>query len=624
MATSPTPQPIASATSDRRGVCRFGMFELDLATGELQKAGRAVRLAPQPTRVLIALVERGGRIVSRDELRASIWGNDTFVDFEQGVNFCIKQIRAALGDEADNPRFVETMPKRGYRLIAPIERFASTDAPASVHEAPVVVPVASVEIPRPAWRRHTPVIAAGALLAAAAIALAIWATRSGPVAPPARTMIAVLPFDNIGGDRDQDYFAQGVTEELIAQLGRIDSARIGVISRTSTLAYRGTTKSAAEIGRELGVQHLVEGTVRRSGDRVRINAQLIRVSDQSHVWAELYEGQIRDILHLQRELGNAITRQILSTIGSVPRAVRGPRDVDPTVYDLYLRARFAWNTRLPLEIANAAATFKDALKLDPSFAPAWAGLADALLIEARSEALEAAERAIELDPDLAEAHASKAQILMHLLRWNWAEQEFQRAIDLDPSYAPARYLYAQFLAVRGRCARADEEGRQGMIVDPRGAIATHVAGVALYYCREYDRALPLFQKALELDSKHIWSHYRMGLILEQRGEYEAAIAEFERTGANLRAVYAYARAGRTADARRIIRATLESPRADAQAYYLAGAYVGLGEYDEAFKWLEIAIRQQLYDVIFMHADPRLDPLRSLPRYRELVKLGGWE
>jgi TolB-like protein/DNA-binding winged helix-turn-helix (wHTH) protein/thioredoxin-like negative regulator of GroEL len=624
MSTSPTPLPVASPTPDRRGVCRFGVFELDLASGELRKAGRAVRLAPQPTRVLITLVERGGRIVSRDELRASIWGNDTFVDFEQGVNFCIKQIRGALGDEADNPRFIETVPRRGYRLIAPIERLASTDAPASVHQAPVVVPVVSVGTTRPAWRRHTPAIAAAALLAVAAVALGLWATRSGPVAPPGRTMIAVLPFDNIGGDRDQDYFAQGFTEELIAQLGRIDSARIGVISRTSTLAYRGTRKSAAEIGRELGVQHLVEGTVRRSGDRVRINAQLIRVSDQSHVWAELYEGQIRDILHLQRELGDAITRQILSTIGSVPRATRGPRDVDPTVYDLYLRARFAWNTRLPLEIANAAATFKDALKLDPSFAPAWAGLADALLIEARSEALEAAERAIELDADLAEAHASKAQILMHLLRWDWAEQEFQRAIDLDPSYAPARYLYAQFLAVRGRCAKADEQGRQGMAVDPRGAIATHVAGVALYYCREYDRALPLFQKALQLDPKHIWSHYRIGLILEQRGEYDAAIAEFERIGTRMRAAHAYARAGRTAEARRIIRATLDSPGAENEAYYLAGAHVGLGEYDEAFKWLEIAIRRQLYDVIFMHTDPRLDPLRSLPRYRELVRLGGWE
>jgi TolB-like protein/DNA-binding winged helix-turn-helix (wHTH) protein/Flp pilus assembly protein TadD len=623
MAASPPPQPAASVTPDRRGVCRFGVFELDLASGELRKAGRPVRLAPQPTRVLIVLAEHAGRLVSRDELRASIWGSDTFVDFEQGVTFCIKQIRGALGDEADNPRFVETVPRRGYRLIAPVERLASTDAPPVVPEAPVVLPVASVGS-RSAWRRHSLAIGAAVFLAAAAFAWALWATRANPATPQVRTMIAVLPFDDIGGDRDQEYFAQGFTDELIAQLGRIDSARIGVISRTSTLAYRGTTKSAAEIGRELGVQHLVEGTVRRSGDRVRINAQLIRASDQSQVWAELYEGQIRDILHLQRELGTAITRQILTTLGPVPRAAREQRRVDPAVYDLYLRARFAWNTRLPSELVSAAAMFRDALKLDPSFAPAWAGLADALLIEARSEALEAAERAIELDPDLPEAHAAKAQILMHLLRWEWAEQEFQRAIVLDPSYAPARYLYAQLLASRGRCAGADEEGRQGMAVDPRGAIATHVAGVALYYCREYDRALPLIRKGLELDPKHIWSHYRIGLILEQRGESDAAIAEFERIGVRVRAAYAYGRAGRTAEARQIIRTTLESPGAESQAYYLAGAYVGLGEHDEALKWLETAVRAQVYDVIFMHADPRLDPLRSLPRYRELARLGGWE
>lgn len=565
-------------------------------------------------------MHRAGQIVTREELKVLVWGGETFVDFEQGLNFCIKQIRAALGDEADNPRFIETVPRRGYRFIAPVARMDPAPAAGAV-EGSSPEPVGGAR--RSARMMVLMVVAGLVVLAGASVPL--WLRNNqGAASPPTKSMIAVLPFENLSGDESQDYFADGFTEELIGQLGRTNPTHLGVIARTSTMAYKGTTKSAAEIGRELGVDHFVEGTLRRSGDRVRINAQLIRVSDQSHVWAEIYEGEIRDILRLQRDVGNAVVNQILSALSPPSPGATSIRAVDPAVYDLYLQGRFLWNKRVPDEMAKAAATFKEAVSLDPTFAPAWAGLADALLVESRSEALEAAERAIALDDRLAEAHSAKAELLLHMLRWDWAEEEFQRAIALDPSYAPARYFYAEFLVARGRPQRGIEEALYALALDPKSAIATHVAGVTMYYSGQFDAALPYFRKALELDPQHTWSHLRIGLVLEQQRAYDAAFAEFARSSAPLRSAYAYAAAGRNTEARRIVAEALASPDVEYQAYHLAGAFVGLGDYDAALEWLELALARQLHDVIFLYVDPRLEPLRGLPEYQDLVRRGGWE
>ena len=478
----------------------------------------------------------------------------------------------------------------------------------------------STVAPRSRWVLALLAVVVG-LAAAAGVVYVAW-FRDRPASTAAgKSMIAVLPFENLSGDSSQDFFSEGFTEELIAQLGRTSPTELGVISRTSTLAYRNTTKSAAEIGRELGVQHLVEGTVRRSGDRVRINAQLIRVSDQSHIWAEIYEGEVRDILAIQQEVGNAIARQIAARLN--PASTSAPRSVDPAVYDLYLRGRFHWNRRRPLEFDKAVAAFTEAVRRDTTFAPAFAGLADSLMLRSRPDALAAAERATALDDGLAEGHTAKAHILMHMLEWERAEESFRRAIALDPSYVPARYFYAEFLVARGRCAPAIEEARQGLTLDPLSAIATHVAGVILYYCRDPDGALPYFQKALELDPGHYWSHFRIGLVHEQRGSYGAALAEIDHVPARLRSAYTLAAAGRTAEARRIVGEQLAAPEREIQAYYLASAYVGLGEHDEALRWLTLAVRNQVYDVIYLDVDPRLDPIRSRPEFQSLLREGGW-
>jgi TolB-like protein/tetratricopeptide (TPR) repeat protein len=454
----------------------------------------------------------------------------------------------------------------------------------------------------------------------AGVAYLAW-FRERPGAAPATSMIAVLPFENLSGDPAQDFFSDGFTEELIGQLGRTSPSRLGVISPTSTLAYRNTRKSAAQIGRELGVQHLVEGTVRRSGDRVRINAQLIRVSDQSHVWAEIYEGNVRDILAIQQEVGNAIARQVVATLA--PRRAAAPRAVDPAVYDLYLRGRFHWNRRIPAELQKAAAAFTEAVRLDPTFAPAFAGLADSLLVASRPASLAAAEKAVALDNRLAEAHSAKAQALKHMLRWAEADESFREAIALDPSYVPARYFYAEYLMVRGQCQQAIEQARQALAFDPLSAIATHIVGVTLYYCRDYDGALPYLRKALELDAGHYWSHFRIGLVLEQQRSYGAALAEFERTPARLRAAYTYASAGRMDAARQIVRDALADPQRELSAYQIASAYVGLGDHDEALRWFSLAVRNQSMDVIFLSADPRLDPIRTRPEFQALLRAGGW-
>ena len=340
------------------------------------------------------------------------------------------------------------------------------------------------------------------------------------------------------------------------------------------------------------------------------------------MWADVYERDVRDILRVQQEVGDAVARQVLSALSA--RSGPSPKPVDPAVYELYLRARFAWNTRQGPEIAKAADLFREAVRRDPAFARAWAGLADSLLVYARPEALEAAERAIALDDRLAEAHIAKAEVLTHLLRWDWADQEFRRGIALDPSYAPGRYFYAEHLVARGRPAPALDEARQALALDPRSAIAAHVLGVTHYYSGAYAEALPFFRKALEFDPHHSWSHHQIGLVFERQRAYDRAFADFRAGGAELRTAYAYAMAGQPARARQIVKTALRQPDVEYQAYHIAGAYVGLGEYDEALTWLERAVTRQLHDVIFLYVDPRFEPLRPLPAYRELVRRGGWE
>jgi TolB-like protein/DNA-binding winged helix-turn-helix (wHTH) protein/Tfp pilus assembly protein PilF len=590
----------------------FGPFELDTATAELRRSGKPVKIAPQPARVLAMLVDRAGDIVTRAELKDAIWGGDTFVDFDQGLNFCIRQIRSVLGDDAAAPAYVETVPRRGYRFVAAVQP-VPVDGPPAADGAQQAVP------------RRPPRTAAALLFALLVMVCAVVylvVDRVDSQALPGRTMVAVLPFEDLSGEAAKAYFAAGITDELTSQLARVAPARLAVIGRHSAAAYDSARKPASAIGGELGVQHLVTGAVRRSGSRIRISAQLIRTSDDSQVWADIFEADLSDILTVQRRIGEAIAGQVLARLS--PAGAHLQRTTDPRVYDFYLRGRFHWNHREPLETERAIASFTEALRLDPTFAPAHAGLGDCYMVTTGFEAaLAAADRAIALDDALAEAHVTRAHALMHQLRWDEADVAFRRAIALDPSNPAAHYFYGEYLVARGRRSEAVREGLQAVVVDPLNAITRHAAGTIAYHAGEYDAALPHLRRALELDPAHYWTSYRLGLVYERKGMLEEALAAFDRTADPLRGVFALARAGRATEARRIVADAFARPEVEHRAYHLASALTALGEHDQAVHWLSVALDRRVYDVVYLGVDPRFDDLRARADFRALMQRGGW-
>jgi TolB-like protein/DNA-binding winged helix-turn-helix (wHTH) protein len=438
-------------------VIRFGVFELDLAAGELRKSGIKVRLQEQPFQILSLLLERPGQVVTRDEIQQKLWPDGTFVDFEHSLNAAVKRLREALEDSADNPQFVETVPRRGYRFIYPVEGHAARS------------------------RRWVWALALAALPALLTLLLALnvggLRDRLWPRAdsPAKRIMLAVLPCDNLSGDPEQEYFSDGMTDEMIAQLGRLQPARLGVIARTSAMHYKGTDKHVDEIGRELGVEYILECSVRREGDRVRITAQLIQVSDQTHLWAASYERELAGIFAIQSEVSRQIARSLEVELLPAERArPSGAGTINPEAYEAYLKGRYFWNKRTEEGIKKSLDYFQQAVARDPDYALAYSGLADAYLVgifvgylpsqDNHPKGLAAALRAVELDDTLAEAHASLANF--EIGNWLVEEKELKRAIELNPNYAPARIWYAMHLSARGRHEEALAEGKKALELDP--------------------------------------------------------------------------------------------------------------------------------------------------------------
>ncbi|HEY7516241.1 MAG TPA: winged helix-turn-helix domain-containing protein, partial [Vicinamibacteria bacterium] len=391
---------------------RFGAFELDLQSGELRRSGVLVHLQQQPAKVLVLLARRSGELVTREEIQREVWGG-TFVDFEQGLNFCVKQIRAALGDQADTPRYLETLPRRGYRFLAPVERIVDSREPSEspVGEGPLPGGPAQSARTWAAWGTGLLLLLLGALV------------LFRPAPPPARAMLAVLPFENLSPDPAHDFFSDGLTEELITQLARLQPERLGVIARTSANVYKKAPKPVEEVGRELGVDYVIEGSVRREGDRLKVTAQLIRVKDQTHVWAESYERRLADSLSIQDDLARRVVQALQSRLLDAPPSAPARNGPDPSAYDAYLKGRYQLASRRPLGTGSAAllegvAAFEEAVRLDSGYAAAWAGLASALVslvdegarspAEGFAPARAAAEKALDLDGDLAEAHVTLA------------------------------------------------------------------------------------------------------------------------------------------------------------------------------------------------------------------------
>jgi len=585
-------------------VIRFGVFELDASSGELQKQGRKIKLEGQPVQVLLCLLENPGELVTREELHAKLWPADTFVNFEHGLNAAVKRLRQALNDSADNPRFVETLPRRGYRFIAPVQ-------------------TAGEEEPKP--RRPTLrwwLVGFVFLIAMGAVA---WAIRSRP---PAIRSLAVLPLENLTGDPSQEYFADGMTNELTTELGRISELR--VISRTSSMTYKGSHKSLPEIARELNVEAVIEGSVFRSGNRFRITAQLILASADKHLWAKSYEGDVRDTLAMQSEIARSIAEQIRVQLTPHERAaLKKSSPVNPEAYEDYLKGRYFWNKRTADGLKKAIEYFNQSLEKDPDNAEAYAGLADSYALlgdweygvlspkEAYPKAKAAAKKALELDPDLGEAHISLAFCLDNF-DWDWegAEKEFRRGIELNPGYATGHHWYAWHLTAVGRNARAIAEIEKAQSLDPLSLIIGADLAEEYLIAHRYDDAIKQSRKVMDIDPLFAVAHYELGQAFVAKHLYPEAIAESEKAIAlspgsstftsNL--AYAYAVSGRKTDALRLLEGLKNASE-------IALVYAGLGDHDSAMEWLEKAYAERFNPGILLR--PSFDPLRSDPRFQNL-------
>jgi len=603
----------------------FGLFELDRHTGELWKSGQPVKLQPQPAKLLILLANRRGELVTREEIKESLWGADTFVDFEQGLNFSIKKIRSALGDNPDQPEFIQTLPRRGYRFIGS----ARAESPA-VQAAPVP-------------RRKTALLFGLVFLAVASITFALifafdvgnlrgrW--FGGPGAHKIQSL-AVLPLRNLSRDPEQEYFSDGMTDELITDLAK--SGGLRVISHTSVERYKNTKRPLPEIARELGVDAVVEGTVMRSGNRVRITAQLIDGRSDRHLWADSYERDARDVFGLQDEVAQRIAREVgTSLIAGEQARPASKRVVDPAAYEAYLKGNFYWNQLSCDGFNKGRESFQLAVAKDPNFAPAYVGLAESyftladwgcsheaeLIPKSRAAAL----RAIELDPNSGAAHAWLGK-LAFFYEWNLpkAENELKRAIELDPHHLTSHVIYSVFLVTVGRREDGLAEMRRAKEIDPTSQITNVISIFVFYLAREYDQAIEQGNKTIELYPASAGAYDWLAASYEKRGLYDQASAAYlkakELQGAPQKEIAAFRSAYQKSGIRGYWQKELEAAEQNksVDACRMTGLYAHLGEKEQTLQFLIRSSQQHCSGPHTVIADPINDPFRDDPRFKDIV------
>jgi len=622
-------------------VLRFDRFELDVRASELRKHGVKLRLQGQPLQVLATLLKRAGDLVTREELRAQIWPADTFVDFDHSLHNAIARLRETLGDSAETPRYIETLPRRGYRFIAPVEgvEIQAPERSAASEQAG--------EAPAKVRQSRTRAALALTLLILAATGSAFWLVRavSRPTnAVPRLRSIAVLPLDNLSGDPSQEYFADGMTDELITDLAKVSTLR--VISRTSVMRYKGTKKGLPEIAKELHVDGIVEGSVMRSGQRVRITAQLLQASTDQHLWAETYERDLGDVLRLQSQVAQAIARQVRAQLTPQQQArFRSAGLVNPGAYEAYLRGRYYLSNQFtmakPLNMAKSY--FEESIRKDPGFALAYSGLADSYVYLAffgqlspelaYRSAKEALRKALELDDSIGEAHDTLG-LLSWRFEWNWdaAEREFNHAIALAPSYSCAHEDRAEYLSFIGRRADALAEMAKSNELDPGPSSAMTESG-AYYQLRDYESLVETSRRGVASYPNEWVEHQSLGVGYEGTGKRLEAISEYQKAieisdgdqGATASLAHAFAVIGRRAEAEKILRdLEQKSKSAYVSPYTMATVYAGLGEKDKAFEFLERAYQERSLDISWhLKADLRIDNLRSDPRFQDLVRRVGY-
>jgi TolB-like protein/DNA-binding winged helix-turn-helix (wHTH) protein/Tfp pilus assembly protein PilF len=631
-------------------VVRFGTYEVSLHSGDLRKAGLRIRVQQQPLKLLGILLERPGKVVTRDELRSRVWPSESFGDFDQALNIAIGKLRSALGDSAENPRFIGTLQKRGYRFIADVsvvEADVRSKKPDSMAGDPAalerktepgpMVQGAGLAVVRK--RRTWPtsrIIVALALVLSLPI-LAVWLFRSRGPAPTGIRSLAVLPLENLSGDASQNYFADGMTDELITNLAQISALR--VISRTSVMLYKGARKPLPQIARELNVDAVVEGTVLRSGDQVRVTAQLIEASTDKHLWSQSYEGELRDTLALQNRVASAIADQIRINLTPHEQAVlKSVKLVNPEAYESYLKGRYFWNKRTADGLKVALAYFKEAIEEDPKYAQAYSGLADTYALlgdwqyavmtpkEAFPKAKAAAIKALELDSTLGEAHNSLAFVLDG---FDWdldaGGKEFQRAIALNPGYATAHHWYAWHLSLLGRFDEAITEMRKAENLDPLSLIINADLAELLGLAHSYDESIRQSRKTIEMDPNFALAHSQLAQAYLQKHMYDEAVAELQEAVklsgdsptciANL--ARAYVASGKRSEAVKLLGDLKKrSNPGYSNAAEIAMIYASLRDADQSMTWLEKGYDERFNPGVLLR--PGFDPLRSDSRFQNLL------
>ena len=631
-------------------VVRFGIFEVSLQSGEVRKAGLRIRVQQQPMKLLEILLEHPGEVITREELRSRVWPSESFGDFDQALNIAIGKLRSALGDSAESPRFIETLPKRGYRFIADVsvvdtnarprrQEHVAGDLPAT-DQGQNIEGMGLAVAPRPRRLQARWIIVVMALVLSLAI-LSIWLFRSRAPVPTGIRSIAVLPLENLSGDASQNYFADGMTDELITDLAQISALR--VISRTSVMVYKGARKPLPQIAHELNVDAVVEGTVLRSGDQVRITAQLIEASTDKHLWSRSYEGELRDSLALQSRVATAVADQI--RINLTPReqaALTNVKTVLPEAYESYLKGRYFWNKRTADGLKVALAYFKQAIEEDPKYAQAYSGLADTYALlgdwqyavmtpkEAFPQAKAAAIKALELDGSLGEAHNSLAFVLDGF-DWDFesAGKEFQRAIGLNPGYATAHHWYAWHLSLLGRFDEAIEEMKKAQNLDPLSLIINADLAELLVLAHHYDESIVQSGKTIEMDPNFALAHIQLAQAYLQKRMYDEAVTELRKAAllsggsptciANL--ARAYVASGKRSEAEKLLDDLKKrSQPGHSNAAEIAMIYASLGDTNQAMTWLEKGYDERFNPGVLLR--PGFDSLRSDSRFQSLLRRVG--
>jgi TolB-like protein/Tfp pilus assembly protein PilF len=573
----------ADSPSSRRAL-RFSSFEVDLESHELRKHGMRLRIAEKPFQILELLLDRAGQVVTRKALKEKLWP-DTHVGFEHSLNTAINTLRGLLGDAAHNPRFIETLPRVGYRFISAV--------------------IQPAEAKRAATRK----------------------------------MLVVLPFENLGGSPEHEFFADGLTEETLSMLGQLDPRRLGVIARTSSMQYKSTKKSIAEIAKELKVDCVLEGSVRLQGQRVRITAQLVEAAEESHLWSATYERDLSDVLGVQSEVARAVGKALAFELlpGHIARLAPS---LPAEAHESYLRGRFFWGQRTEDGLRKAVASFEHAISIEPNCARSYSGIADSMALlpwfgaltpsEAGPKAAAAANRALEIDDTLCEPHASLG-LIRFWYEWDWtgAEEEFLRAIELNPSYASAHHWYSAFLSAMGRLEEATAALGRARELDPLSIMITMNAADSLYYARQFDPAIAHLRALLEHQPRFSPALFNLGRACVQNGMLDEAIGAFEKSiqisgnREGLAALaHAYALAGRISEARAILEVLMQERTRYIAAPMIARIHLGLGEIDQAFEWLDKGLEERSPWIIFLKMDPLYDSIRADQRFQDLLLRAG--